>query len=73
MLGFLTALFNVISKLVTAWRERGLRQQGRGEQAQADIVEVQAHVEEAKAAINIPDPVRDERLRGRFDRSNRSK
>ena len=65
----LTSLLSVFAAILTWWRERALVEQGRKEAALDAVKEVEARVEKAKAAVATPDPVRDERLRGRFDRS----
>ena len=65
----LTSLLSVFAAILTWWRERALVEQGRKEAALDAIKEVEARVEKAEVAVATPDPVRDERLRGRFDRS----
>jgi hypothetical protein len=59
----------VISTILTWWKERALINQGRKEAALDAIVEVEARVEKAEAAVATPDPVRNQRLRSRFDRA----
>jgi hypothetical protein len=59
----------VISTILTWWKERALIEQGRKDAALDAIKEVEVRVEKAEAAVATPDPVRDERLRKRFDRS----
>ena len=65
----LTSLLSVFAAILTWWRERALVEQGRKEAALDAVKEVEARVEKAEAAVATPDPVRNERLRGRFDRS----
>ena len=65
----LTSLLSVISTILTWWKERALVEQGRKDAALDAIKEVEARVEKAEAAVATPDPVRDERLRKRFDRA----
>ena len=65
----LTSLLSVFAAILTWWRERALVEQGRKEAALDAIKEVEARVEKAEVAVATPDPVRDERLRGRFDRA----
>jgi len=65
----LASLFSVISTILTWWKERALINQGRKEAALDAIVEVEARVEKAEAAVATPDPVRNQRLRSRFDRA----
>jgi hypothetical protein len=59
----------VISTIFAWWKERALINQGRKEAALDAIVEVEARVEKAEAAVATPDPVRNQRLRSRFDRA----
>jgi hypothetical protein len=63
------SLLSVISTILTWWRERALIEQGRKDAALDAIKEVEVRVEKAEAAVAAADPVRDERLRDRFDRS----
>jgi len=63
------SLLSVISTILTWWKERALIEQGRKDAALDAIKEVEVRVEKAEAAVATPDPVRDERLRKRFDRS----
>ena len=65
----LASLLSVISTILTWWKERALINQGRKEAALDAIVEVEARVEKAEAAVATPDPVRNQRLRSRFDRA----
>lgn len=65
----LTSLLSVFAAILTWWRERALVEQGRKEAALDAVKEVEARVEKAEAAVATPDPVRDERLRKRFDRA----
>jgi hypothetical protein len=63
------SLLSVISTILTWWKERALVEQGRKDAALDAIKEVEVRVEKADAAVATPDPVRNERLRDRFDRS----
>ena len=65
----LASLLSVFATILTWWKERALVEQGRKEAALDAIKEVEARVEKAEAAVATPDPVRDKRLRGRFDRA----
>ena len=65
----LTSLLSVFAAILTWWKQRALIDQGRKEAALDAVKEVEARVEKAEAAVATPDPVRNERLRGRFDRS----
>lgn len=65
LLGLLQAIFRLFG-------DRQLLEAGKAQQRDADKTEVEERVEQAKDALATPDPVRDERLRDRFDRSRRS-
>lgn len=63
----LTALLSLLAGVLSLWREHRAKQEAR------DTIQDQldANVEKAEAAVAVPDPVRDERLRGRFDRARK--
>jgi hypothetical protein len=65
----LLGLFQAIFRL---FGDRQLLEAGKAQQRDADKTEVEERVEQAKDAVATPDPVRDERLRNRFDRSRGS-
>ena len=65
LLGLLQAIFRLFG-------DRQLLEAGKAQQREADMKEVEERVEQAKEALATPDPVRDERMRDRFDRSRRS-
>ena len=69
MIRFLSSLLALIERAFAYLDQRHLKQQGRQEAIKeaADVVEHQ--IELGEAAIAVPDPTRDERLRNRFDRS----
>jgi hypothetical protein len=69
MFRFLAALLAVIDKLLGAWREQQWKRQGRQEAQKEMQDEAQRQIDLGEAAIIVPDPDRDERLRNRFDRS----
>lgn len=69
MLAFLKSLFSLFGKVAEYFANRQLIEAGKAEKTVQEIQEVEKHVEEAKTAITVPDPARDERLRNRFDRS----
>lgn len=52
--------------------DRQLLEAGKAQQREADMKEVEKRVEQAEDALVTPDPVRDQRLRNRFDRSRGS-
>lgn len=68
MIKFLTALLAAINSVFALLDQRHWKQQGRQETIKEmnNAINDQINLGEAAAA---PDPVRDERLRSRFDRS----
>lgn len=70
---FLTLLLGVLNKLLGAWAESRWKQQGRQEAIKEANDVINRQIELGEAAIIIPDPERDERLRNRFDRSRSNK
>jgi hypothetical protein len=69
MLRLLTSLFAFLDKLFGMFRDSKLEEQGRQQTIKEANDELNRQVEVADAAIAVPDPARDERLRNRFDRS----
>lgn len=70
---FLTLLLGVLDKLLGAWAEHRWKRQGRQETVKEMNDVINRQIELGEAAIIIPDPERDERLRDRFDRSRSNK
>ena len=70
---FLTLLLGVLDKLLGAWAEHRWKRQGRQETVKEMNDVINRQIELGEAAIIIPDPERDERLRNRFDRSRSDK
>lgn len=68
---FLTALLGVLDKLLGAWAEYRWKRQGRQETIKEANDAINRQIELGAAAISVPDPERDERLRDRFDRSRK--
>ena len=68
---FLTALLGILDKLLGAWAEHRWKRQGRQETIKEMNDVINRQIELGEAAINVPDPDRDERLRDRFDRSRK--
>jgi len=68
MIKLLSSLLSLLDRLWAAWNDNKLRQQGRQEAIEEANNEVNRQVELAEAAVAVPDPERDERLRNRFDR-----
>lgn len=67
----LTALLGIINKLLGLWNEHRWKRQGRQETIKEMNDAINKQIELGEAAIIIPDPERDERLRNRFDRSRK--
>lgn len=70
---FLTLLLGVLNKLLGAWAEHRWKRQGRQETIKEINEAINEQIALGEAAIVIPDPERDERLRNRFDRSRANK
>jgi predicted RecB family endonuclease len=68
-MGLIRSLFGALASFFGWLGDRQLLEAGKAVQANEEIKEVEARVEKAEAAVATPDPVRDERLRNRFDRS----
>ena len=69
MIRLLASLFGVINKVLRLLRDSKLEEQGRQQTVKEMSDELNRQIELADAAIAVPDPARDERLRNRFDRS----
>ena len=63
----LTALFSLVDRLFTMWRDNSLRTQGRQEAAKEAADEVQRQLDLAEHAARLDDLERNKRLRSRFD------
>jgi hypothetical protein len=70
---FLTLLLGVLDKLLGAWAEHRWKRQGRQETIKEINEAINEQIALGEAAIVIPDPERNERLRNRFDRSRANK
>ena len=68
---FLTALLGIINKLLGLWDENRWKRQGRQEAIKETNDAINRQIELGAAAVSVPDPERDERLRDRFDRSRK--
>ena len=68
---FLTLLLGVLDKLLGAWAEHRWKRQGRQETIKEMNDVINEQIALGEAAVVIPDPERDERLRDRFDRSRK--
>ena len=69
MIRFLTTLLALLDKVFAFFNQQHWKQQGRGEAIKEMNDAINRQIELGEAAINTPDPERDERLRNRFDRS----
>jgi hypothetical protein len=69
MIRFLTILLAAIDKAFAFFNQQHWKQQGRQEAIKEMNDVVNQQIELGEAAIATPDPERDERLRGRFDRA----
>lgn len=67
MMKFLTALLTLVGRLLGAWTDHKLRQQGRQEAAKEAADEVQRQLDLAEHAARLDDLERNKRLRNRFD------
>lgn len=72
MINFLTALLGVIKKVFDFLDQRHWKRQGRQEAIKDMNDAINRQIELGEAAVSVPDPERDERLRNRFDRSRSS-
>jgi len=70
---FLTLLLGILDKLLGAWAESRWKQQGRQETIKETNDAINEQIALGEAAISVPDPERNERLRNRFDRSRSNK
>jgi hypothetical protein len=66
---FLSSLLSLIERAFAYFDQERWKQQGRQEALQEAADVVQHQIELGEAAVAVPDPLRDERLRNRFDRA----
>ena len=71
MIKLLASLLGILDKLFGVWNENRWKQRGREETIKETNDAINQQIALGEAAISIPDPVRDERLRNRFDRSRK--
>jgi hypothetical protein len=69
ILSAIARMFAIIDKAMTYFANRKIGKAAVAESTLKQLDEVERRVEEAKAAVSVPDPVRDERLRSKYDRS----
>jgi hypothetical protein len=67
----LKQLFGLLQAVGRLFADRQLLEAGKASQRADDLQEIQRREDKAEAAVAVPDPERDERLRNRFDRSRR--
>ena len=69
MIKFLSSLLSLIERAFAYFDQERWKQQGRQEALKEAADAVERQIELGEAAIAVPDPLRDERMRNRFDRS----
>ena len=69
MIKFLSSLLALIERVFAHFDQQRWKQQGRQEALKEAADAVERQIELGEAAVAVPDPLRDERLRNRFDRS----
>jgi len=69
MIRFLTALLAAIDKIFTFFDQQHWKQQGRQETIKETNYAINRQIELGEAAVAVPVPERDERLRNRFARA----
>ena len=69
MIRFLTALLALLDKVFAFFDQQHWKQQGRQETIKEMNDAINRQIELGEAAVSVPDPERDERMRSRFDRS----
>lgn len=66
---FLSSLLSLLERAFAYFDQQRWKQQGRQEALKEAADVVQRQIELGEAAVSVPDPTRDERVRNRFDRS----
>jgi hypothetical protein len=66
---FLSSLLALIERVFAHFDQERWKRQGRQEAIKEAADDLQRQIKLGEAAIAVPDPARDERLRNRFDRS----
>jgi hypothetical protein len=67
----LSSLLALIERVFAHFDQERLKQQGRQEATKEAADAVERQIKLGEAAVAVPDPARDERLRNRFDRAPR--
>ena len=69
MIKFLSSLLSLIERAFAYFDQKRWKQQGRQEALKEAEDALQRQIELGEAAVAVPDPLRDERMRNRFDRA----
>ena len=69
MIQFLSSLLALVERACAYFDRQYWIKQGRQETVKEAEDALQRQIDMGEAAIAVPDPIRDERLRNRFDRS----
>ena len=69
MIKVLSSLLSLIERAFAYFDQNRWKQQGRQEALKEAADVVQHQIELGEAAVAVPDPIRTERMRNRFDRS----
>lgn len=72
MIQLFKQLLGLLQAVGRLFADRQLLEAGKAAQREADMKEMQRREEQANQAVATPDPIRDERLRSRFDRARRT-
>lgn len=72
MIQLFKQLLGLLQAVGRLFADRQLLEAGNAAQREADMKEMQRREEQANQAVATPDPIRDERLRSRFDRASRT-
>ena len=72
MIKFLSSLMALIERVFAHFDQERWKQQGRQETVKEAEDALQRQIDMGEAAIAVPDLIRDERMRNRFDRSRAS-
>ena len=72
MIKFLSSLLALIERVFAHFDQERWKQQGRQETIKEAEDVVERQIKLGEAAVTVPDAIRDERLRNRFDRSRAS-
>lgn len=71
MVKLLQAFFTLLSTVASYFKDKQLMDAGEAKAGVKHYEQVEQNVAKAEQAVATPDPVRDERLRNKYDRSRR--